>query len=63
MTPNVGPPDRHRKGVIPPDPTSPAKVVHPLVIPPVDGRLKSLAMYQTTTHPRELYWSEDKVIT
>ena len=47
-----------------PDPTSREKVVHTLVIPPQsDDRLKSLAVYQTTTHPREFYWSEDKVIT
>ena len=46
-----------------PDQTSRAKVKHTLVIPLADYRLKSLAEYQTTSHSRESYWSEDKVIT
>ena len=45
------------------DPTIRAKVVYTLVVPPADGRLKSLAVYQSTTHPKEFCWSEDKVIT
>ena len=51
------------EGGISPDPTSWAKIIHTLVIPLGDGRLKSLAMYKKTTHPKEFYWSEDKVIT
>ena len=34
-----------------PDPTSRAKVVYTFEVPLADGRLKSLAVYQTTTHP------------